>query len=78
MNLKDLIQRLSSKHAKQQTQRKSVEQLVEGRVQPSAAKNIQNKWNQEYSEAWTPNEADYRQVNHLRDTESEWEMWTSW
>ena len=79
MNLWDLVKRLHNKHSKQRIDGKKDAQSSDTRVGSlSSARNEHPRWRQESSESWPPNEADYGQVKLLRDTESEWEMWTLW
>ena len=79
LNLWDLIKRLHTKHAKQRANGKHDGPYDDSRVEPrSSAGNGHDNWRQESSESWLPNEADYGRVKLLRDTESEWEMWTLW
>ena len=79
MNLWDLVKRLRSNHSKRRANEKNNAQSSDARRKSlSFSGNIPNTWRQESSESWPPNEADYGRVKLVRDTESEWEMWTSW
>ena len=79
MNLWDLVKRLHRNHSKRQANEKNDARSSDARMESlSSSKHGHNAWRQESSKSWPPNEADYGRVKLLRDTESEWEMWTSW
>ena len=78
-NVWGLIKRLHRKYYNQRANKENDGQASDAKAEPLAStRNVHRAWRQESSESWPPNEADYGQVHHLRDTESEWEMWTSW
>ncbi len=79
LNLWDLVKRLHRNHSKRQANEKNDARSSDARIEfLSSPKHVRNTWRHESSEAWPPNAVDYGRAKLMRDTESEWEMWTSW
>ena len=79
LNLWDLVKRLHSDHSKRRVNEKNDAQSSAARAEAlSSSRKAPSTRRHESSEAWPPNEADYGHGKLLRDTESEWEMWTLW